>query len=195
MGYKTQFAIPVTLILLPLMTGPIAAPLAAREVFSAEFIRAELQRAKTGPDHRVTIEVNAPIELVFDALLLRLDEFSSEVKSIRFAPSGTKPEVIGVGSERTTVLANDKLLIQRLLEFEPPSTFAYFTDMEKSDASVPIDYSIGQYQLTQLEDGRVQAQVSVVFKPSSRLTGFIVRRALKNSLNREFEEAEKFLNR
>jgi len=195
MRHHIPLASPLSLgILLLVLAGPTT--LLAQDTYTAEFISTELQRAKTGPDHRVTIAVNAPIEDVFDALLMRLAEFSSEVQSITFAESGDGgPQTIGIGSERTTVLASGKTLIQRVVEFNPPYTFAYFTDMQKSDASVPIDYSIGQYQLMQQDDGTVQAQVSVVFKPSSRLTGFIVRRALKYSLNREFEEAEEFLNR
>jgi len=71
-----------------IVIAPVA--LSAEENFSAEFIADALQRAKTAPDHRVTIELNAPIDVVFDTLLLRLAEYSDDVKSVVFAQTGVQ---------------------------------------------------------------------------------------------------------
>lgn len=170
------------------------ASLIAQESFPPEFIAEALQRAKSAPDHRVTIELNAPIDVVFDTLLMRLADYSDDVKSVAFEQTGATPQPIGVGSERITVLESDKTLVQRLVEFDPPRTFAYFTDMQKSEADLPIDYSIGQYELTEQDDGTVRAQISVVLQPSSALTGFVVRRVFNRAMDRDFKRAAAFLN-
>jgi len=171
------------------------APAAAAENFSAQFIAAQLERAHLEPDHRVTIEVNQPLEVVFDVLLKRLADYSDDVVSISFVDADkTTQSNPGVGSERITTLANGDKLVQRLLLFEAPYRFAYFTDMNKSTASVPIQYSIGHYVFEDLGNGKTRAQISVAYAPSSRLLSLFVRAGFSRALQRDFANAEKFLN-
>lgn len=171
------------------------APAYGAEDFSEQFIATQLQRAQNDPDHLVSIEVNQPVDVVFDVLLNRLADYSDDVASISFvnadAADQSRP---GVGSERITTLENGNKLIQRLLLFDAPYRFAYFTDMNKSTASVPIQYSIGHYALEDLGNGKTRAQISVAYAPSSRLLSLIVRAGFSRALQRDFANAEKFLN-
>jgi len=165
------------------------------EIYDEQFIAAQLERARTDPDHRISIEVNQPIEVVFDVLLNRLADYSDDVASIRFTDADPAMQSSpGIGTERITTLENGKQLIQRLLVFDAPHRFAYFTDMNKSTASVPIRYSIGHYQLDDLGNGKTRAQISVAYAPSSRLTAPFVRLAFQRALERDFANAERFLN-
>jgi len=85
-------------------------------------------------------------------------------------------------------------LVQRIIIFEPPNRFAYFTDMSLSTVNVPIDYSIGHYAFTETSQGKTAATVAVAYKPSSRLTAFLVRLGFNRALSRDFEKAQAYLN-
>ena len=89
---------------------------------------------------------------------------------------------------------NGRKLIQRIIVFEPPNRFAYFTDMALSTVSVPIDYSVGYYTFSEQPSGGTLANVSVVYKPSSRLTALLVRLGFNRALSRDFKRAEEYLN-
>lgn len=163
--------------------------------YDDQFIYNELERARSDPDNSTMLVVTQPIEVVFDALLIRLAEYSENIVSISFDHSAAqRAGALGVGSERITTMDDGSRLVQRIIVFEPPSTFAYFTDMTKSTVSVPIDYSIGYYEFSKQQDGRVNAVVSVVYKPSSRLTAFLVRLGFNRALSRDFQKAEEYLN-
>lgn len=169
--------------------------LIAASNYDNQFVLNELERARSNPDNSTMLEVAQPVELVFDALLTRLAEYTDNVATISFDHSAAQsPGVLGVGSERITTMDDGKRLVQRILIFEPPNTFAYFTDMAKSTISVPIDYSIGYYEFSKQQDGRVNAAVSVVYRPSSRLTAFLVRLGFNRALSRDFQKAEEYLN-
>ena len=169
--------------------------LAAAEKFDGQFIAAEVARAIASPDNTVEIIVAQPIDVVFDALLSRLAESSESISDISFDTSNSQNSAaVGVGSQRITTMDDGKRLVQRIIIFEPPNTFAYFTDMAKSTVSVPIGYSIGYYQFSELQDKTVKAEVSVAYKPSSRLTAFLVRLGFNRALSRDFKKAEEYLN-
>ncbi|GJM11675.1 MAG: hypothetical protein DHS20C12_00780 [Pseudohongiella sp.] len=163
--------------------------------YSEQLIDAELARARQDPDNSTTLNVFQPIELVFDALLARLAEYSEDIESIEFDNNGSDGALtLGVGSERITTMEDGKRLIQRIVVFDPPNTFAYFTDMAKSTVSAPIDYSIGYYSFSEQQDGSVEARVSMTYKPSSRLTSFLVRLGFSRALSSDFRKAEAYLN-
>lgn len=163
--------------------------------YEPEFIRAEILRAEEAPDSSTAIQIDLPIESVFDALLTRLAEYTEDVSSIRFDHFGSStPGELGVGSERITTMTNGDTLVQRIMVYQPPEEFAYFTDMTLSTVDVPIEYSVGHYRFRELADGRIEARVSVVFEPSSRLTAFLVRIGFSRALSRDFENAESYLN-
>ena len=169
--------------------------LVAANEFDSQFIATEVARAIASPDNNIEIIVAQPIGLVFDALLTRLDEYTENISDITFDNTNSQnSKKIGVGSERITTMNDGKRLVQRIIIFESPNTFVYFTDMAKSTVSVPIDYSIGHYQFSEQQDGRVNAAVSVAYKPSSRLTAFLVRLGFNRALARDFQKAEEYLN-
>lgn len=169
--------------------------LAATSEFDSQFIDSEVARAIDNPDNSVEINVAQPADLVFDALLTRLAEYSEDIASISFDNSSSQnSNAVGVGSERITTMKDGKRLAQRIILYEPPLTFAYFTDMAKSTVRVPIDYSIGYYEFSKRQDGIVNAKVSVVYQPSSRLTAFLVRLGFNRALSRDFRKAEEYLN-
>lgn len=163
--------------------------------YDNQFVRAELERARINPDDSTTLDVAQPIEVVFDALLTRLAEYSEDIAGISFDHSGAENTgELGVGSLRITTMDDGTRLVQRIITFDPPREFAYFTDMSLSSVTAPIDYSIGHYSFTDRRDGRVGALVSVVYKPSSRLTAFLVRLGFSRALSRDFRKAENYLN-
>ncbi len=61
--------------------------------------------------------------------------------------------------------------------------------MDRSTVSLPLNYSIARYELTELTDSSTALRVSLVYQPSSRLLAFIVRRAFRSALQNEFERA------
>jgi len=160
-----------------------------------QYIRQEVERAIDAPDNSTSIEVSQGIEVVFDALLSRLALYSDDIDSIQFDHSGSPDQAtLGIGSERITTMENGRTLIQRIIIFEPPNRFAYFTDMALSTVSVPIDYSVGYYTFSEQPSGGTVANVSVAYKPSSRLTAFLVRLGFNRALSRDFKRAEEYLN-
>ena len=163
--------------------------------YNQQFIDAELERTIVNPDNSTAIEVDQPIGLVFDALLSRLAEYTENITRIDFDhSSAADPATLSIGSERITTMDDGRKLVQRIIIFEPPNRFAYFTDMSLSTVNVPIDYSIGYYTFAEQSDGKTAATVAVAYKPSSRLTAFLVRLGFNRALSRDFEKAQAYLN-
>lgn len=166
----------------------------ANSGFTPEFISGEMQRVKTNPDYKMSINVNAPIQEVFDFLLTRVDAYSPDAQSVSFDHSNSqKPETLGEDSERVTIMKNGKSLVQRLIKIDAPTSFTYFTDMQKTQLEVPITYSIADYEFIELEDGSVKADISVVYQPKSRMVAPLVRRSFNNAMNRDFTNAKRIL--
>ena len=163
--------------------------------YNQQFIDAELERTIVNPDNRTAIEVDQPIGLVFDALLSRLAEYTENITRIDFDHSSAADSTaLSIGSERITTMDDGRRLVQRIIIFEPPNRFAYFTDMSLSTVNVPIDYSIGHYTFTETSQGKTAATVAVAYKPSSRLTALLVRLGFNRALSRDFEKAQAYLN-
>ena len=179
----------------PTETNSLTMPITnADNGFSSEFINAEMQRVKTNPDNTVSINVSVPIQEVFDFLLTRVDAYSPDTRSVSFDHSNSqKPQALDEGSERITVMKNAKSLVQRLINIDAPTSFTYFTDMQKTQLEVPITYSIAHYEFTEQEDGSVTATISVVYQPKSRMTAPFVRRSFNKAMNRDFKNAERIL--
>ena len=169
--------------------------LTAASDYDSQFVRAELERARINPDDSTTLSVAQPIEIVFDALLTRLAEYSEDIAGISFDHGGAENTgELGVGSLRITTMDDGTRIVQRIIAFDPPREFAYFTDMSLSSVRAPIDYSIGHYSFTEQQDRRVEALVSVAYRPGSRLTAFLVRLGFSRALSRDFRKAEDYLN-
>ena len=163
--------------------------------YDQQFIDAELERTIVNPDNSTAIKVDQPIRLVFDALLSRLAEYTENITRIDFDhSSAADPATLSIGSERITTMDDGRKLVQRIIIFEPPNRFAYFTDMSLSTVNVPIDYSIGYYTFAEQSDGKTAATVAVAYKPSSRLTAFLVRLGFNRALSKDFEKAQAYLN-
>jgi hypothetical protein len=185
----------INLILLILLSGLSASQATASEFNDSQFIAQELERAKSNPDNSTTLNVAQPIDIVFDALLTKLADYSENIENISFDHRArVNSQGLGVGSLRITTLEDGTQLVQRIIVFDPPRSFAYFTDLSLSTVRVPIDYSIGYYSFNELQNGLVSAKVSVVYRPSSRLTSFLVKIGFNRALSRDFEKAEEYLN-
>jgi ribosome-associated toxin RatA of RatAB toxin-antitoxin module len=169
--------------------------ISAASEFDAGFISLQLERAQKEPDHRVYLEIKLPKEEVFNALLSQLHEYSGDISSITFRhPNSSLSDNPVIGSIRISTMDNDEILAQRIISFDPPNHFAYFTDIEKSTVDVPLDYTIGHYRFIEDADGHTNVQISVVYQPSSSLTSFLVRRIFNRAMDRDFEKAEEYLN-
>ena len=165
------------------------------EEFSDSFIEAQLQKAKAEPKNRIVFEVKQPIDSVFRALLSELPNYSDSVARLTFNNSKSLIlDEISLGSRRISVMENGDLLIQKIIEFDPPNSFAYFTEMSASTVSAPLNYSIGYYRFTEQADGGTAVEVSAVWEASSRLTAFLVRLGFGRAFANDFSEAEKYLN-
>ena len=86
-------------------------------------------------------------------------------------------------------MENGELLAQRFLLYDPPNTYAYFTDMESSSVKVPLSYSIAHYEFTSITREKTRFEVSVGYQSSSRLLSFFVRRVFNSALANDFESA------
>ena len=167
----------------------------AQQPFNAAFAAAEIQRALSDPDTRVSLNVIASQQQVFDALLKQVDKYSEDAVQVTFDNTASEnPNALGVGSVRRTEMKNGDLLFQRIILFNEPSSFAYFTDMNLSTVNVPLSYTVGHYAVEQLNSSTVEATVSVAYQPSSRLSGFVVRRLFNRAVRQDFAKAEQFLN-
>ncbi len=167
----------------------------AQQLFDTNFAKNEMQRAISNPDTQVSLTVSASKQRVFDALLKQVDRYSEDAISVTFDHSGSESiNALGIGSVRRTEMGNGDLLFQRIIHVDEPNSFAYFTDMTLSTVNVPLDYTVGYYSLQQLSSSVVQATVSVAYQPSSRLTGFVVRRLFNRAVRQDFAKAEQYLN-
>lgn len=172
-----------------------ANPLIAAPELSSEFISAELQRAEKNPDHSLEILIAAPIEFVFSFLSQRLDQYVAGAVAVEFdhEDSKTKGEM-DVGSIRKVTMEDSNFLIQRFLHFDPFSGYSYLTDMKRSSLDAPIAYSIAKYNLSSSGVNETTLRVSVVYKPTTRLLGFFVRRAFNSAFKRDFENAAQIIS-
>lgn len=163
--------------------------------FNDSFIREQFEKAKSDPNNRVLLDIDQPIEVVFQALLAELPNYSDDVVSTLFDNSNSlSKDEIDIGSRRISTMENEDVLVQKIILFDPPNSFAYFTQMSESTVNAPIDYSIGHYQLTEQTNGRTAVEVSAVFRPSSRLTAFLVRFAFNRAFEQDFKNTEEYLN-
>lgn len=179
-------------VVLPLVTTALNA---SEADYSEQLIQAELQRAKTAPDHVVTIDVQQPVSVVFEAMLRQLANYNEDVAGVAFNHDKSRtPGSLNAGSVRRVEMTNGQYLVQHMLVTDSPTTFAYFTDMAQSTATVPIDYSIGLYEFSALNANTTRATISVAYKPGSRLTAWFVRVGFKRALEREFDNAARYLN-
>jgi hypothetical protein len=150
----------------------------------------ELERAQTEPDSATEVMIDAPIDYVFTFLTTRLHDYVADATAVEFDHSGSpRSEQLGKGSIRTATMQNGELLVQRFLLMDPPREFAYHTDMQRSTLEAPLQYSVGRYRLTELNERQTRLNVAVTYRPTSRLFGFIVRRAFSSALRRDFERA------
>ncbi|MAC70660.1 MAG: hypothetical protein CMP84_10700 [Gammaproteobacteria bacterium] len=156
----------------------------------SDFIAAELQRTRFDPDSAVSVSIAAPRDYVFDFLSARLDEYADGAAALRFDHTGSASTGrLGRGSLRMTTMDNGETLAQRFLLFTAPTEFAYYTNMELSTLSVPLDYSITRYSLNETNYENTELSVTVSYQASSKLFAFIVRRAFNSALRRDFERA------
>ena len=163
--------------------------------FSDSFIREQFEKAKSDPNNRVLLDIDQSIEMVFQALLAELPDYSGDIISTLFDNSNSlRRDELDIGSRRISTMENEDILIQKIILFDPPNSFAYFTEMSESTVNAPIDYSIGLYQLTEQANGRTAVKVSAVFRPSSRLTAFLVRFAFNRAFEQDFKNTEEYLN-
>jgi len=153
-------------------------------------INSELQRTLSDPDSEITVTIDAPRDFVFEFLTLRVHDYVADASSVRFDHSGSENAgALGKGTERSIIMNNGDTLLQRFLLFQPPQTYAYFVDMERSSLSAPLDYSLSRYELSDVGDGTTTLRVAVVYKESMRLLRFFVRRGFNSALERDFARA------
>ncbi|MEC7189259.1 MAG: SRPBCC family protein [Pseudomonadota bacterium] len=166
------------------------ASLAGSQTIPDSLIIQELERAQTEPDSATEVMIDAPIDYVFTFLTTRLHDYVADATAVEFDHSGSpRSEQLGKGSIRTATMQNGELLVQRFLLMDPPREFAYHTDMQRSTLEAPLQYSVGRYRLTELNERQTRLNVAVTYRATSRLFGFIVRRAFSSALRRDFERA------
>ena len=166
------------------------ASLAGSQTIPDSLIIQELERAQTEPDSATEVMIDAPIDYVFTFLTTRLHDYVADATAVEFDHSGSpRSEQLGKGSIRTATMQNGDLLVQRFLLMDPPREFAYHTDMQRSTLEAPLQYSVGRYRLTELNERQTRLNVAVTYRATSRLFGFIVRRAFSSALRRDFERA------
>ena len=166
----------------------------AQASYGDEFIQTELERVVSDPENCVTISVDAPVNYVYRFLMERLDLYAKDAETVTFNASGEDSIQASVGTERTTTMKKGGTLVQRFLIVEPPTTYAYFTDISKSTLSVPLKYSLTKYEFAEVGVTKTTVKISVVYEPSSRLTGFIVRRLFNSAFERDFNNAAKIMS-
>ena len=180
---------PIKIILFSWVILLLTSSIYATEI-DEDFILQEFQCAQSSPDHSVSFLVNASAEFVFNFLSRRVNRYVSDATGVEFEHSNSDTRgQLGSGSERITTLVNSEKLVQRFLQFDPPHNYAYFTDMEKSTLEAPLDYSIARYELSSITNEVTNLKISVVYRSSSRLLGFFVRRAFVSALEKDFEKA------
>ena len=163
---------------------------AESQTLPKELITQELERTQTAPDSATEVVIDAPADYVFTFLTTRLHDYVADASALEFDHSGsTRSDQLGEGSFRTAIMKNGQLLVQRFLLMDPPREFAYHTDMQRSTLEAPLQYSVGRYRLTELNKRQTRLNVSVTYRATSRLFGFIVRRAFSSALRRDFDRA------
>ena len=166
----------------------------AQVSYGDEFIQKELERLVSDPENCVTISVDAPVNYVYRFLMERLDLYAKDAETVTFNASGEDSIQASVGTERTTTMKKGGTLVQRFLIVEPPMTYAYFTDISKSTLSIPLKYSVAKYEFAEVGVKKTTVKISVVYEPSSRLTGFIVRRLFNSAFERDFNNAAQIMS-
>lgn len=85
-----------------------------------------------------------------------VDRYTDDIASVSFDHKASQsPDSLGLGSERLALFKDGKPLVQRIVALSKPDSFAYFTDMNKSKVSVPIQYSVAHYALKKQKTGRL----------------------------------------
>jgi hypothetical protein len=168
-------------------------PLYASEAIPEDLINSELQRATTDPDSAVTFTVDRSPDEVFDFLINRLAEYSEEVVSASLDHSKSSTGELAMGSDRIVNLTDGSMLVHHFLQVQRPESFAYITDMSRSTADIPIDYSIVHYDLQDAGNGQTTLKVAATYKSRSSLLSMFVRMAFDSALEADFGKAQELL--
>lgn len=183
----------ITRILFSLIILFYAAASTAQEI-SEGFIEDELSRTQADPDSEVTLTINAPREFVFEFLTRRVHEYVADAHGIEFDHSNSvEAKQLAQGSTRTITMDNGEALLQRFLRFDPPNSYAYFVDMDRSTIEAPLDYSISRYELSEIDSDTTQLRTAAVYRSSTRLLAYFVRRGFNNALQNEFSRAAQMI--
>lgn len=145
----------------------------------------------TSATFRRVIEVRfdvPPMEMV-PLLLTRVDLFDPTIAEVRFDHSESiTPGELNVGSRRICIFTDGRQLVEPILVYNPPHTYAYTVDADASTMTLPVADIVLSYAFEPDGDGS-RLTVSAFYDPSIPGTGPVIEPVLTGTLRRTFQTA------
>ncbi|WP_299707056.1 SRPBCC family protein [uncultured Tateyamaria sp.] len=131
----------------------------------------------------------APAEIL-PLLLTRVDLYDPNIVEVRFDHSQSEvPGQFGVGSRRICVFADGRELVEPLVVYDPPYTYAYTVDADASTMNLPVRDIVLLYAFEANKTGGTDLTVQAYFDPRIPGTGPVIEPVLTGTFRRTFQTA------
>ncbi|MEM8974946.1 MAG: SRPBCC family protein [Pseudomonadota bacterium] len=150
----------------------------------------ESQSLTTATFRRVIeVRFDAPPVDIIPLLLTRVDLFDPTIAEVRFDHSESiTPGELNIGSRRICIFTDGRELVEPILVYNPPHTYAYTVDAEASTMTLPVSDIVLSYAFEPDGDGSLLT-VSAFYDPSIPGTGPVIEPVLTGTLRRTFQTA------
>lgn len=137
----------------------------------------------------VEMRFDAPPAEIIPLLLTRVDLFDPTIAEVRFDHSQSiTPGELNVGSRRICIFSDGRELVEPILVYDPPHTYAYTVDAEASSMALPFSEIVLSYAFKPDADGTLLT-VSAFYDPKIPGTGPVIEPVLTGTLRRTFQTA------
>jgi len=127
---------------------------------------------------------------IFSKLLTRVDLYDPNIVDVRFEHDQSEtPGQFGVGTRRICVFVDGRELVEPLIVYDPPHSYGYTVDMDRSTMALPVSDIVLLYAFQTAEGSGTDLTVQAFYDPRIPGTGPVIEPVLTGTLRRTFQTA------
>ncbi len=138
----------------------------------------------------IHLEFDQSASDIFPKLLTRVDLYDPNIVEVRFEHDQSQnPGRFGVGTRRICIFADGRELVEPLVAYDPPHSYGYTVDADRSTMSLPVSDIVLLYAFQATDDGATDLTVQAYYDPRIPGTGPVIEPVLTGTLRRTFQTA------
>ena len=151
----------------------------------------DLDAIAEAPQRKVVMmHFDRPVDDVFEFLLTAVDDYDESIVEVTFDHSQSEtPGQFGVGTRRTCVFDNGKILVEPLLVYEEDRFYAYTVDAEASTFSIPLRDIVMFYSFEERGPQSTLVTVRAHYTPKIWIASPIISSVFKRTVDKTFASA------